>query len=394
MASVAVAVAATKLKRRGRVGKVAGGVVPRCAPAGALLAAALALPGMLPATAEAQAAPDQGVVQLNYLNYRDWQPGQSRMKVESPSLYALYPVSDTWVVEGTLVYDAMSGASPFFFNTLSGASVGDYRTAGDVKVTKYLGSYAVSVGGVVSSEQDFLSRGGSVGLQLFSDDRNRTWSFQFGGNADVINPINEVVVDAKRYTLEFMVGVTQNLSPTQIIQSNITYSRGHGYFNDPYKSLDQRPDHRNVVAWLTRYNQYFAAYDGTLRLGYRLLSDSFGSVSNTLDVAWVQALPWEFSVTPAFRYYTQSAANFYANPTFPKGYPGEDGLYTADTRLAAFGAWTAGATITKLLEKGWSLTFRGNFYRQKPSWRLGGNGSPDIESFSARWLEFGIAKTF
>ena len=39
-----------------------------------------------------------------------------------------------------MVYDAMSGASPLYFNVLSGASIGDYRTAGDVKVTKYFGS--------------------------------------------------------------------------------------------------------------------------------------------------------------------------------------------------------------------------------------------------------------
>lgn len=388
--SAEAGVAATRQKRRGRsvAHRARQGV-----PAGALLAAALALPGMLPATANAQSAPDQGVVQLNYLSYRDWQPGKARMTVDSPMFYALYPVSDTLVVEGSLVYDAMSGASPLYFNVLSGASIGDYRTAGDLKVTKYFGSYAVSATGVISSEQDFLSRGGAVAVQFFSDDRNRTWTFQFGGNADVIKPTNDLVVNAKRHTLEFMAGVTQNLSPTQVIQSNITYSTGHGYYDDPYKPLDTRPDHRNVVAWLTRYNQYFGAYDATLRLGYRLLVDSFGSVSNTFDASWVQALPYGFTVTPALRYYTQSAADFYMNPPFLSGFV-EGQTYSADTRLAAFGAWTAGATVTKSFEKGWSVRFRGDFYRQKPDWRLGGSGSPGIESFSARWLELGLVKTF
>jgi Protein of unknown function (DUF3570) len=386
-------VAATKAARRARKNAPDASRTRPNAPAGALLAAALALPGMLPAVAHAQAAPDQGIVQLNYLSYRDWQPGQARMKVESPSFYALYPVSDTLVVEGAVVYDAMSGASPLYFNVLSGASVGDYRTAGDLKVTKYFGAYSISVSGVVSSEQDFLSRGGAIAVQVYSDDRNRTWSFQFGGNNDVINPTNDLVVNAKRNTLEFMVGVTQNLSPTQVIQSNITYSTGHGYYDDPYKPLDTRPNHRNVVAWLTRYNQYFNGPDATLKLGYRLLFDSFGSVSNTFEASWVQALPWGFTVTPALRYYTQSAADFYMNPPFLSGFvEGQD--YSADTRLAAFGAFTAGMTITKAFEQGWSVRFRGDFYRQQPSWRLGGSGSPGIESFSARWLELGLAKTF
>ena len=140
---------------------------PDAAPVGALLAAALALPGVVPAAAHAQAAPDKGIFELQYLSYRDWQPGQNRMKVDAPAFYALVPLSDTLVVEGGMVYDAMSGASPLFFNTLSGASIFDYRTAGDVKVTKYFDGYAVSVGGFVSSEQDFLSRGGSVNVQIY-----------------------------------------------------------------------------------------------------------------------------------------------------------------------------------------------------------------------------------
>src|SRR5207253_2823142 len=42
-------------------------------PAGALLTAALALPGIIP-SASAQTSPDQGIVSLRYFDYRDWQP--------------------------------------------------------------------------------------------------------------------------------------------------------------------------------------------------------------------------------------------------------------------------------------------------------------------------------
>ena len=121
-------------------------------PAGALLAAALALPGMVPTEAGAQSAPDRGLVELKVLDYRDWQPGANRMSVRSPSLYAVKPLSDTLVIEGSLVYDSMSGASPLWYNTLSGASglgVTDYRTAGDVKLTKYFDGVAIGVGAAV-----------------------------------------------------------------------------------------------------------------------------------------------------------------------------------------------------------------------------------------------------
>jgi len=65
MASAGAAVAATRRKRRVRSVRADAGEAKRNAQAGALLAAALALPGMLPADAHAQAAPDQGVIQLN-----------------------------------------------------------------------------------------------------------------------------------------------------------------------------------------------------------------------------------------------------------------------------------------------------------------------------------------
>jgi len=358
-----------------------------------LLAAALALPGMFPAAAHAQAAPDQGRFELQYLNYRDWQPGKNRMTVEAPGMYALIPLSDTWVMEGALVYDAMSGASPKFFNTLSAASIADYRTAGNLKVTKYFGNYAVSVDGAVSSEQDFLSRAGGAQVQLFSDDRNRTWTLGIAGTNDRINSDNGIANNESRNTVDFLVGVTQALNKNAIVQSNITYSTGHGYYSDPYKSLDTRPSTRQIAAWLTRYNQYLPGPDATLKLGYRLLHDSFGSTSNMFEVSWVQALPWGVTLTPTFRYYTQSAASFYKNPPWPKGYVDGE-YYSADTRLAAFGAMTGGVTVAKSLPDGWSVALRADYYRQDSSWRLGGSGSPGIQTFSARWLQVDLIKTF
>ena len=61
--------------------------------------------------------PEQGVIALQYFDYRDWQPGADRMTVRSPSLYVLRPLSDDVTLEGNLVYDSMSGASPLAFNT-------------------------------------------------------------------------------------------------------------------------------------------------------------------------------------------------------------------------------------------------------------------------------------
>lgn len=360
-----------------------------------LIAAACALPGVLPQAA-AQTMPESGVVSLRYLDYRDWQPGADRMKVESPSFYVMAPFAQSWVGEATVVYDAMSGASPRYHNVLSGASglgVTDYRTAGDAKVTKYFDRYAVGVGGAYSNERDYRSKAGSLDLRWWTEDRNTTLAFGFAYTRDTINPVNELVVDAKKTTYDFLVGVTQNVNPDTIVQSNVTYSDGRGYYDDPYKPLDTRPDERKILAWLTRVNHTVADRDAVLRTAFRLLRDDWGLTSVMLEAQWAQSLPMGFTVTPGLRYYSQSAVDFYYNPPWPTGFvPGQD--YTADTRLSAFGALNPSIKVAKAFADGWTADLRVDFYRQKASWRLGGNGSPGLETFSARWIQAGVSKSF
>ncbi|MEO8485214.1 MAG: DUF3570 domain-containing protein [Betaproteobacteria bacterium] len=403
MASVAAAVAATEDEptrepRARRAVPTARGLSKgggRRPFRGDLIAAALALPGIVPGAA-AQAIPDEGVFSLRYLDYRDWQTGADRMRVKSPSLFVMKPFGGQWVAEGSLVYDGMSGASPRQYNTLSGASgegVKDYRTAGDAKVTRYFDRYAIGFGVAGSTERDFLSKAASVDVRWWTEDRNTTVALSFAGTSDRINSNNEIAVNEKRNTLDLLVGVTQAINANAIVQSNLAFSRGHGYYDDPYKSFDDRPGRRNVVAWLTRWNQAFPERDATLKVAFRLLHDSFGSDSTMVEGQWVQGLPLGFTVSPGLRYYTQSAADFYRDPPFPNGLVfGEP--YTADTRLSAFGAFTPSLKVAKAFADGWIADLRVDFYRQKGSWRLGGDGSPRLLPFSARWIQGGVSKSF
>jgi len=365
-------------------------------PSAALIAAALALPGILPTHAQAQAAPEQGILALRYYDYRDWQSGADRMSVRSPSLYALVPISAALTVEGTLLYDAMSGASPLYHDTLSGASglgVTDYRSAADMKVTRYLDGQSVALGAAYSSERDFESRAASVEWRTWSGDRNRTYALGFGAARDRIDSATGVARGRRRETYDYLAGITQVLSTTAVVESTVTWSDGRGYYSDPYKLLDTRPDHRRILAWLTRYNQYVPALDGTLRIAYRYLHDSFGDRSHMLEASWVQPLPAGFTVTPSVRYLTQDAASFYRDPPFPQGFV-PDALYTADTRLSAFGAITAGVRLAKTLGADLTVDVAVNFYRQRAGWHAGGSGSPGLAEFSARWIEVGLEKRF
>jgi hypothetical protein len=112
-----------------------------------------------------------------------------------------------------------------------------------------------------------------------------------------------------------------------------------------------------------------------------------------LEASWVQSLPAGFTLTPTLRYLTQDAADFYRDPPFPQG-ARQGTPYTADTRLSAFGALTAGLRVEKQFARGVSADVELNVYRQRAGWHAGGSGSPGLTELSARWIEFGLAKRF
>jgi hypothetical protein len=112
-----------------------------------------------------------------------------------------------------------------------------------------------------------------------------------------------------------------------------------------------------------------------------------------LEASWVQPLPAGFTVTPGLRYLTQDAASFYRDPPFPQGFV-PDALYTADARLSAFGAITAGVRVAKTFGADVTVDVAVNLYRQRAGWHAGGSGSPALAEFSARWIEVGIEKRF
>lgn len=369
----------------------------------AILTAALALPGLSPTIAQAQAVPERSVFGLRYLNYRDWQPGFKRITVNAPSIYALMPIAGTWSIALSGTADAVSGASPRSHTTVSSASrMKDERSAGDLRVTRHWSRASLTLGGAYSTEHDYRSTSLSALVRLASEDNNRSWAFGVGYANDKINPVNNIVVDETKRTTDLLLGVTQVLTPNDLVQVNLTYAGGRGYYNDPYKFPDNRPRERNQYVVLTRWNHYLTDFNATLRLTYRYYQDNFKVRAHTVTGEWAQALSDGWTVTPLLRYHTQTAAFFYYDPidardSIPASYnPSNTNQYlSADQRLSAFGAVSVGLKVTKQLQKDWIADARIEYYHQRGDIQfLGGTGSTDLAPFSARFLEFGVQKKF
>lgn len=370
--------------------------------AGAIIAAALALPGV---ALHAETAPEQGQVAVKYLDYQDSQPGLKRIHVTAPSVYVLAPLSPQWALEGSAVADSVSGATPRYHTAISGATqrMSDERHAADVKLTRYQERSAWGVGLSHSKEHDYESNAGSLDLRWASEDNNRSWNLGVGVSSDRIGSTNDAALHEHKHTTELTVGITQALSPTDLAQLDLTYNRGRGFFSDPYKEPDIRPRERNQAIALLRWNHYFAGPGAALRTSYRYYRDSFGIRAHTLGAEWVQPVGSRLSVTPSMRLYSQSAASFYYDPVYdpdvgapyPPGYFSNPPTYISpDQRLSAFGAVTLGLKLGLQITPDWSADLKAERYEQRSSWRIGGSGSPGLDPFSATFLQVGIAKRF
>jgi len=375
----------------------------RGAAGAAIVAAALTLPGVAP-PALAESAPERTVLSLGYLNYQDSQPGLKRITVNAPSLGLVVPFAGHWAIEANAVGDSVSGASPRWHSSISSASrMQDFRKAGDVRVTRYFERSSIALGTAFSSEHDYRSQAISALVRFTSDDNNTTWTYGAGRAWDVINPVNQVVVDARKNTTDLMAGVTQVLTPNDIAQVNLTWARGRGYYSDPYKVVDNRPDSRDQAAVLLRWNHFVESMQATLRTSYRYYGDSWSVRGHTFTAEWIQPLGHGWSVAPLARYHTQNAAGFYYDPfydpvlgpPYPPGYlANPTGLYSPDARLSAFGAGTLSLKVANAIDRDTVVDATLSFYQQRSSWRIGGNGSPGIEPLTARFLQLGLTKAF
>lgn len=361
-----------------------------------LLAAAVALPAAAPAGADAP--PDRGLIAFKYLDYIDSQPGDRRVGVKAPALQVLMPIAGDWSVNGTYITDSISGASPAYHTTAL-KRLTDFRRAGTVSVTRYLPDGQVTLGAAGSTERDYLSHSVSMQASLSSEDRNTTFTVALAGTSDRINPVNRVVENERKRVTDVLVGITRVLSPGDLVQLNLTHSRGSGYFSDPYKVFDQRPDFRNHTALLLRWNHHVSATDGVARFSYRRFADTYGIRAHTFAGEYAHPLGKGWSVTPSLRYYTQRAARFYVDVDpdsgpFPTSPPPDATVYSLDQRLSGFGALTLGLKLIWRIDTDWTVDLKLEQYRQQANWKMGGDGSPGLARFDARFAQIGVARYF
>ena len=113
------------------------------------------------------------------------------------------------------------------------------------------------------------------------------------------------------------------------------------YFTDGVDSIEKLPSNRFKLPIGLRLN-YFLGDNLILRGYYRYYTDSWGVKSHTVSLETAVKLTSFFSVTPFYRYYVQTAANYFAPYEI---HIATDSYYTSNYALAKFSSSFFGAGI-------------------------------------------------
>lgn len=370
------------------------------------MAAALLLPG-LASLVQADEPPERQEVAVRFLSYQDGQPGFDRVAVRAPTIQWVGPLAAEWSASARGTLDAVSGASPRYHSTVSGASrMTDRRLASEWKLTWHRPNAAWTFGLDRSAENDYRSTGLSLQVRQAADDRNTEWTLAAAVGRDRIHPVNDPERDERRRTASLLAGVTRVLTPEDVAQFNLGVSHGEGSFSDPYKLVDQRPRQRTQFTARAAWNHHLGEVPAVLRSSYRFYRDDWGVQAHAVELAWAYRLSPTLRVTPQLRYATQRAARFYVgvpeDPSvgvpFPAGYASgtsRDGVpVSADQRLSGFGALTVGLAVDWQWTPDLALELAIDRYAQRGAWRLGGRGSRGLAPFRASMVQFGCTWRF
>lgn len=325
--------------------------------------------------------------------YEDYREDNGRIHVRTHTIASQVELTPWLSAKGKYVYDGISGATPTGAPPAAGSDVvptaviHDIRRAYNLELPMKFGAHGISPTVGVSRESDYESVSVAATYSLELNQKNTTLSLGVGRDFDRIIPNRGTFITRSqdKAKQDVMIGLTQLLDPETILTANFTFSYVDGYLNDPYKGVnffinyqdpsfnpspaglraERRPGERfDQVAYLS-LTRFIKAANGSIETSYRFYHNDYGIFSHTASLAWFQKLGSSVVVSPMFRFYNQTAADFYSvrvtgDPAFPTGIdwdadfgipgvgvaPPHPEHYSADHRLSQMNTYTLGVGLT------------------------------------------------
>lgn len=230
---------------------------------------------------------------------------------------------------------------------------------------------AFGMGGSISYEFDYLSFGGNINFAQKTKDKSGEFSGKFFAYLDNLKQILPVELRTGSYVPrheEDYPTAARNtfgtsLSYSQIVNSrlqlaflmDVIYQQGYlglpfhrVYFNNGTEQVENLPGTRLKIPVGFRAN-YFVGDNLIIRSYYRYYHDDWGLDAHTFNLETSVKLTPFVSVTPFYRYYTQTAVKYFAGYG---AHTASDQYYTSNYDLSKFNSQFFGAGIRLVPPKG------------------------------------------
>lgn len=231
---------------------------------------------------------------------------------------------------------------------------------------------SMGAGVYYSSEFDYQSRGASLSFSKKTADRNGELGIQLHGYWDQVKLVTPTELrtgtgtgrgDHDEYGSANRSTYAGSVSWTQVINKNLqvailadlVHQQGflslpfyRVYFQDGTVHQEKLPDSRLKIPIGFRAN-YFLGDKIIIRSYYRFYKDDWGVMAHTVNLEVPVKINAFFSVTPFYRFYSQSAIDYFA----PYGqHTAQDTYYSSNYDLSKFNSNFVGAGIRLAPPKG------------------------------------------
>ncbi len=202
-----------------------------------------------------------------------------------------------------------------------------------------------------SDESDYIARMATASVNFDFNQKNTNLAASYSYGWDDVRPLSADTSHTKE-THGLNVTLTQALSPVLIGRVGADFSNVSGFQSNPYRTVhagglvlqENHPLWRNRGAVFVKLNRYFQTRT-SLNMEYRYYRDDWDIRSHTLSAAYYQHMSDKVLIRYKYRYYNQSAANFY-QPI----YSASRSYMTSDYKLQSFNAHTFGIRLEYKLQ--------------------------------------------
>ncbi|MEZ5560236.1 MAG: DUF3570 domain-containing protein [Pseudomonadales bacterium] len=289
------------------------------------------------------------------------------LEVNGPSVLVRKAYKDKVSVWGNYYVDMITSASIDVEATASEYS--EQRDEKSIGVDYLHGKTFMGLSYTNSEESDYTANSVRFGVSqdFFGDLTTLGISYSRGWDEVRRNGDDTFSEDTTRqgYRVDLSQIVTKNL----IVSLNYEGVTDEGYLNNPYRQVryldpaaargysyeaEVYPRTKTSSATALR-GMYYLPYRAALKGEVRYYTDTWGVSAWNAEVAYVHPLPDGLTLDLKYRYYDQTAADFYSD-LFP--YENAQNFMARDKELASYATHTVGAGLSYEFPTGWLPFFK------------------------------------